>query len=363
MKLIVSCGGTGGHITPGLAIADLVTANLPGSRVLFIGGCGMERRRVPDAGYAIQTLELSGVAGKSPLAVVRALWQARRGEKEAARILADFAPDLVVGTGGYACYPTLSAAVRAGIPTAVHESNAVPGLAVRALAAKVDRVWLNFEEAAAALPARAHVLTVGNPLPRGTAFSPERVRGERGMVLSFGGSLGAAALNKAVLDLLKKERERGDVFHLHATGEREYASFMTAFYAAGLSEGPLCRIEPYLSDMPRQMARASVVICRAGAMSISELAAAGCCAVLVPSPNVAGDHQTKNALALSGRGAAVLLPEAELEEKLADTVFGLLQDEARRTALGTAIRQFAKPDANRLIFEDILALTGKKRKP
>lgn len=362
MKLIVACGGTGGHITPGLAIADLVTANLPGSRVLFIGGRGMERRRVPDAGYAIKTLELSGVAGKSPLAVARALGQARRGQKEAARILADFVPDLVVGTGGYACYPTLAAAVRAGIPTAVHESNAVPGLAVRALAAKVDRVWLNFEEAAATLPHRARVLTVGNPLPRGTKIWPERVRGERRMVLSFGGSLGAAALNRAVLSLMQKERERGDVFHLHATGEREYAAFMADFYAAGLAEGENCRIEPYLSDMPRQMARASVVICRAGAMSISELAAAGCCAVLVPSPNVAGDHQTKNALALSERGAAVLLPETRIGEELTDTVLSLLADEARRSALGAAIRQFAKPDANRLIFEDILLLTGKKRK-
>ena len=358
MKLIVACGGTGGHITPGLAIADIVTANLPGSRVLFIGGCGMERRRVPDAGYAIKTLELSGVAGKSPSAVVRALWQAHRGELQAARILDDFHPDLVVGTGGYACYPTLRAAVRAGIPTAVHESNAVPGLAVRALAAKVDRVWLNFEAAADLLPRRTRVRVVGNPLPRGACAATGETRREN-MVLSFGGSLGAAALNRAVLALMQAERGR-DLFHLHATGEREYAAFMADFYAAGLTEGAHFRIEPYLSDMPRQMARATVVICRAGAMSISELAAAGCCAVLVPSPNVAGDHQTKNAAALAQNGAAVLLPEAEIGEKLTDTVFGLLADVKRRASLGAAVRRFAKPDANRLIFEDILTLTGKK---
>ena len=360
MKLIVACGGTGGHITPGLAIADIVTANLPGSRVLFIGGNGMEKKRVPEAGYPIKALTLSGVSGKSPVAKMRALLQAMRGEREAAHILSDFGPDLVVGTGGYACFPALRAAVRAGIPTAVHESNAMPGLAVRALASKVDRVWLNFEAAAAQLPRGADVRVVGNPLPKGAGAATAEKR-QSNRVLSFGGSLGAAALNRAVLALMRAEVGK-DVFHLHATGEREYASFMAAFYAAGLQEGEKCRIVPYLSDMPRQMAKAAVVICRAGAMSISELAAAGCPAVLIPSPNVAGDHQYKNAAALAERGAAVLLPEARMEAELTGTVFALLGDEPRRTALGAAIRSFARPDANKRILEDILALTRADRK-
>jgi len=283
-----------------------------------------------------------------------------RGERQAARILRDFMPDVVIGTGGYACYPALRAAVRAGVPTAVHESNAEPGLAVRALAGKVDRVWLNFDAAADRLPHRAHVHVVGNPLPRGAGAATGEKR-QRNMVLSFGGSLGATALNRAVLALMQAERGR-NLFHLHATGEREYAAFMADFRAAGLAEGEHYRIEPYLSDMPLLMARASVVICRAGAMSISELAAAGCCAVLVPSPNVAGDHQTKNAAAMAEKGAAILLPEARMAAELTDTVFCLLADEKRRSSLGDAIRRFARPEANRLIFEDILALTKARGK-
>lgn len=362
MKLIVTCGGTGGHITPGVAIADLVRANLPGSRVLFVGGCGMERRLVPEAGYPIKTLELAGVSGKSPAAAVRAMLLSLRGEREAARILSDFNPDLVIGTGGYACFSTLSAAVRAGIPTAVHESNAVPGLAVRALAARLDRVWLNFETAAERLSHRARIRVVGNPLPRGIQSIAAKETRQANRVLSFGGSLGATALNRAVLTLLQAEKDRPGVFHLHATGAREYESFMTAFHATGLTEGKQCRIEPYLSDMPRQMAKAAVVICRAGAMSISELAAAGCAAVLIPSPNVAGNHQYKNASALARQGAAVMLTEERLQTKLTDTVFELLDNADKRASLGAAIRNFERPDANRLILEDIILLTRGGRK-
>lgn len=360
MKLILSCGGTGGHITPALAIAATVRENLPHAEVLFVGGeHGMERALVGAAGYPIRTLRVRGLSRSLSLSNLGALRLTVRAVREANVLLSEFRPDIVIGTGGYACYPTLQAAARLGIPTAVHESNAIPGLAVRMLARRLDRVWLNFAEAAAALPRGSNTLVVGNPLARSAAdTTPYPLPAScRQMVLSFGGSLGAPRINRAVLELMKSEARRPEIYHLHAAGKGDFEATDSAYRAVGLARIPRLRVVPFLSDMPRQMATADVVICRAGAMSISELAAMGRAAVLIPSPNVTGNHQYRNAKALADAGAAVLLTEDQLDKgALTAAVFELLANGEKRREMERAIRRFAHPDANRLILEDIKQL-------
>lgn len=360
IKVIISCGGTGGHITPALAIADVVKDNFSGADILFIGATGgMEEELVFAAGYRIQTLDVKGLSRSAGLKNLAVLQKARAAKKEAARMLGDFCPDIVIGTGGYACYPALAAAARMHIPSAVHESNAVPGLTVRLLARRVDRVWLNFEQAREHLPASAKVLAVGNPLRRGyrTPVPAPLPPGCTRMLLSFGGSLGATEINRAVLQLMESHCNDRTLYHLHATGKREYEPFCRELCRRGLQGRANVRVVPFLSDMPQQMAAADLVICRAGAMSISELAALGKAAILIPSPNVTGDHQHKNAMLLASKGAAICLPESELAGGGLEMVTErLLREESERAFMARAITRFHNPHANACILRDILSL-------
>ncbi len=362
MKVIITCGGTGGHITPALAIADIILENDPHAKLLFVGGArGMEGELVTRAGFEIRLLDVQGLSRKLSLSNVKALLGTRRAVKAARDILREFAPDIVIGTGGYACYPALRAACELGIPTAVHESNAAPGLAVRALAKRLGRVWLNFEEASSHLPHGANVLVVGNPLPRDyvTPVPAPLPKGTRRFLLSFGGSLGSSELNRAALLLMEKLAEHPDIFYLHAAGKREYEQMHARFCESGLDRYPNLSLLPYITQMPRYMAAADLVICRAGAMSVSELAALGRAAILVPSPNVTGDHQRKNAMAPAARGGAILLPESELS-RLCDEVLALLSDGKRRREMGARMRELHREDANARIWRDIRALVEKR---
>ena len=343
---------------PALAIADTVRRNVPQAQILFVGGeRGMEGELVTRAGYTLHALAVEGLSRRLTVHNLRVLWQTRKAVADAGRILEEFAPDAVIGTGGYACYPTLHAAATRHIPCAVHESNAYPGLAVRMLSGRLDLVWLNFAEAGKHLAKGANVHVVGNPLQDRPLDVMER-RAQGRTVLSFGGSLGADAMNAAVLDLMEAERRAGDILHLHATGKRCYERMLIEFRRRGLDRCPRLRLTPFIEDMPRQMAMADLVICRAGAMSISELAAAPAAAVLIPSPNVTGDHQRKNALALSSAGAAVMLEETRLAD-LQGTVMALLRAPKELERLRRAISAFAMPDANRLILADLMRMVKK----
>ena len=364
MRVILSCGGTGGHITPALAIAEVILENAPRAEILFVGALGgMEEEVVSAAGYPIKCLQVRGFARRFTLDNLRVLNEARLAVREAGKLLSDFQPDIVIGTGGYASYPVLAAAARAGIPSAVHESNAVPGLAVRRLSTHATRVWLNFAKAADSLPKKASTLVVGNPARRGArkAEAASLPRGCRRMVLSFGGSLGATAINQAALSLASMLAEHPEVYYLHASGKREYESLKAAYGARGLLARENLALLPFITDMPSQMAAADVVIARAGAMTISELAFAERAAILVPSPNVTGNHQYKNARVLADAGAALLLPEEALSISLCDTVEGLLGDDKRRAALSREIGRFATPEAGALIWQDILSLLARKK--
>lgn len=348
---------------PAIAIADIVREAWSEAKILFIGAeGGMERTLVERAGYEIRTLRVQGLSRKLTPANVKSAWLAVRAVSHASRILDAFSPDIVIGTGGYACYPALRAAIRRGIPAVAHESNAVAGLAIRQLSGRLSRVWLNFDAARETLDAAASVRTVGNPLPR-DYVSPAPISlpaGKRRMLLSFGGSLGADAINAAVLELMEHEKKHTDVYHVHATGARSYDAFCAQMRERRLLGRPQFRVLPFLSPMAPYMAAADVVICRAGAMSISELAALARPAILIPSPNVTGNHQYKNAKALADKGAALLLEEKKLTgQALCNAAFFLLSDARTRASMSDAIKTFHHPCANAEILADIRHICGK----
>ena len=372
MNILFTCGGTAGHVNPAVALARLFQERHPGCRVLFVGADGgMETKLVPKEGFEIKTVTITNFQRSlAPAAVAhnfQTLWNMSRSRSQAKAILREFQPDLVVGTGGYASYPVVRAAAKGGIPTAVHESNAVPGLTTKALSKVTDVVMVGFEESAAHYDCPEKVVVTGTPV-RGDFFHYTKaeareklgITDDRPLLLSFFGSLGATVMNGHMTEILAKEYRMGAPFrHIHGAG-RNYAGMSAALTREGISlDGTGIELREYIYDMPVAMAAADLVVCRAGASTIAELSAIAKPAVLVPSPNVTADHQTKNAKVLADRRAAVLLPERDCGEKgetLFDTVADLLQNAPKRADMGRALREMAAPDANEKIYETLLKL-------
>lgn len=371
MRVLMTGGGTGGHVNPAIAIADTIRENIPGAAIAFVGtNKGIENKLVPEAGYSLLHVNVMGLRRSLSIKNIKAAYLALTSPAKAKRIIRQWNPDIVIGTGGYVSWPVVKAAAGMGIPTALHESNAVPGMAVKMLAGVVDRIYLNFMEAGAELHCPEKLLHVGCPLRKGfVGISRERARKELDIpedtvyVLSYGGSLGAEKVNAAVLDLMEHYTGgREGVFHYHATGSIEKEIAAGWFRERKLDRFQNLQLTEYIYDMPRRMAAADVVICRAGAMTISELAAAGKCAVLIPSPNVTNNQQYKNARVLADKDAAALLSEdAQLGTALRDTVAQLVENGNLRRQREEKIRGFAVPDANKRIFLDIQRLIREKK--
>ena len=371
LNILFTCGGTAGHINPAVALARLFEERQPGCHILFAGAeGGMENRLVPKEGYEIRAVTITNFQRSlAPGAIahnLRTLGNMARSRRQADAILDEFRPDLVVGTGGYASYPVVRAAARRGIPTAVHESNAVPGLATKALARVVDLVMVGFEESRSHYDHPEKVVVTGTPV-RGDFFRYTRqearaqlgITDERPLLLSYWGSLGAAVMNERMADFIARECRSGRPFHhIHGAG-RDYQKVVEALSAAGVSlegQGDVQVLE-YIYDMPTVMAAADLVLCRAGASTISELTAIARPAVLVPSPNVTNDHQTKNARVLAQAGGAVLLPEGEgSEQRRWETDSDLLKDAGRRAEMARALRGMAQGDAAEKIYLALLGL-------
>lgn len=371
MNVIFTCGGTAGHINPAVALARMFEQRHPGCHILFVGADGgMETRLVPKEGYPIRTVTISSFYRSfSPSAIqhnIRTLFNLNRSKKQANTILDDFRPDLVVGTGGYASFPVVNAAAKRGIPTAIHESNALPGLTTKTLSKVVDVVMVGFEESRAHYAHPEKVIVTGTPV-RGDFFRLTRAeaRAELGLtddlplVVSVWGSLGAAAMNCQMVDFFRRSCEQNAPFHhIHGAG-RNYETVCTALKEAGidLSQQPRIDLREYIYDMPTVMAAADVVLCRAGASTIAEITALGKPSILVPSPNVTADHQTKNAKVLAEAGGAILLPEAECTpEGLHQQVSALLANADTREAMRRALAGLSHADANERIFDTLSSL-------
>ena len=375
MRVIFTCGGTAGHINPALALAKGLQERKPGAKVLFVGAAGdsMESHLVPQAGFPLKQVnvnsfrrKLSAEGLKHNLMAARNIFRSRR---QAAAILNDFQPDLVVGTGGFASYPAVREAARRGIPTAIHESNAIPGLTTKRLASHVDRVMLGIADAntAAGYPHPDRVVVTGTPVRPGfyartrkEARTALGLRDDKPLVLSCWGSLGAVEMNRRMVDFLALCAKDGCPFHhIHGTGKWYYDDTVHALREKGveLSRFPALDVRAYIDDMALCMAAADVVLCRAGASTISELIALAKPAVLVPSPNVTGDHQTKNARVLADAGGAVLVPEGECApQRLYGEVRHLLDAPEERKTMGEAVAKLAPPDATELILDTLLTL-------
>ena len=371
MNILFTCGGTAGHVNPAVALARIFQERNPGCRVLFVGADGgMETRLVPKEGYPIETVTITNFRRSlTPAAIghnVKTVFNMGRSKRQANRILDAFRPDLVVGTGGYASYPVVKEAARRGIPTAVHESNAVPGLTTKMLSKVVDRVMVGFEDSRQHYPHPERVVVTGTPVRRDFFNDTRReARQKLGladgkpMVLSYWGSLGADVMNHYMADFIAEEVGEGcPIHHLHGAG-RNYAWLTGELGCRGvaLTKGGDVEVREYIYDMPLVMAAADLVICRAGASTISELTAIAKPCILVPSPNVTNNHQEKNARVLEQHGAAVVLLEPEIDGKrLYGTAKELLADRDRLTAMSKSLTELSVTDASEEIYQTLIAL-------
>lgn len=355
MKLVIAGGGTGGHLFPGIAVAEALLDVDPASEVLFVGTeRGIEARAVPKAGFEVKFIEVSGLKRVGLKKRVTGLAQLPRSLFQSRQLLREFGADAVLGVGGYASGPVLVAAKTLGLPTAICEQNSVPGVTNKILARLVDRVYLTFAASQSFFPGHKTEL-VGNPVRRSfrQAARREAPAVERGLIFTFGGSQGARPLNEGVPAALGILAQRGrDVRALHQAGKDDVGSVQAAYERATVS----AEVTPFIDDMVTAYRRAHVVICRAGATSCSELTALGVPGILVPFPQAADDHQTKNAQDLVAAGAAVLLPQSELTpERLADEIEKLLIDDERRARLSDAARRAGKIDAGEVVARAALA--------
>ena len=315
MKVLFACGGSGGHVMPAIAMAEILKKEYPTCRFAFVGNeNGMERRITAKEGYPFYPIAIEGLHRAFTFRNLRTLFLAAKAPRRAKEILRDFRPTLVIGTGGYVSYPLIPAAARLDIPALLYEPNAIPGLAVRLTEKHVSHILLQFEECAAHLKYRERARVIGAPLRQGFAVARRDVaRKALGIardafvVLAFGGSLGAERISRAVSDAYFPLGAQG-ITLIHATGERLYDA-MRAKHPTEAEHGHLL---PYIHDMASYMAAADILVCRAGALTLAELSAVGRAAILIPSPYVAENHQERNARLYEARGAALVLTEKDL---------------------------------------------------
>lgn len=363
LRVLLTGGGTGGHINPALAIADIIKMNVPDAQIAFVGTeKGLENRLIPKENYKLYHIEIQGIRRSLSLSNVKTAYLVLTSPSKAKKIIKEYKPDIVIGTGGYVCWPLLKAASSMGIPTMVHESNALPGVAVRQLQNKVDVILTNFKATEELLDTHQRIVNVGNPLRKSySTIDREKARKKLGIdpskfvILSFGGSLGAPRINEAAIDVMRNfSAKKEDVIHYHSGGSRGYENAMRLFVGYGLEKEPSLVLKDYIYDMPLYMAAADLVICRAGAMTLTEIAMMKKAAILIPSPNVADNHQYKNAKVLADAGAAMLIEEKELtEESITAAVEQLYSDKEAREKMEEAAAVFCNRDAGKLIYEEM----------
>ena len=370
-RVIFTCGGTAGHVNPAIALAQLTLEKNPQAQILFVGAeRGLEKDLVPKAGYDFRTVHISSFHRSFQPTEIKhnliSLGNLIRAPGEARAILRAFRPDAVVGTGGYASYPLVKAAAKAGIPTAVHESNAVPGLTTQMLETYADRIMVGFESCRKHYRRPEKVVVTGTPV-RHDFFSMTKAEAKRALgmddgrplIVSFWGSLGASGMNRRMADFLALEAAKQPFYHIHSAGKQGCPLMLEALGEKGVDLGacPALQLREYIYDMAPVMRAADLVICRAGASTISELTALGTPALMVPSPYVTNNHQEKNARALEEAGGAAVLLEAECSgQALFQAACGILRDEERLRAMEEAMASLGIRDAAERIYQTVLEI-------
>jgi UDP-N-acetylglucosamine--N-acetylmuramyl-(pentapeptide) pyrophosphoryl-undecaprenol N-acetylglucosamine transferase len=361
LRIVIAGGGTGGHLYPGIAVARALKARVPDAVVSFAGTAqGLEARVVPREGFALDVIRSAGLKGKSIAALARGVVLLPMSGWDAWRVVTRRTPDLVVGLGGYSAGPVVCAAVLRGIPTLLMEQNAVPGLTNRLLARVVRAAAVTYESTLSYFGAKGFVS--GNPVRpeffetgadgRINHGAPPRAA----KVLIFGGSQGAHAINMAMVEAAPDLAAAAVSVDLtHQTGVRDLEVVRDAYRRAGLG----ARVEPFLYEMHREMTAADLLVCRAGATTLAEIAAAGRAAILIPLPTATDDHQRRNADVLARAGAAEVIDQRDLTGRLlADRIVALAADTERRERMAAAVRGFARPDAADAIVDRLLALAA-----
>lgn len=370
MKVLLAGGGTAGHINPALAIAGYIKKKRPETEFLFIGNRdGMEQRLVPQAGFEIKSITISGFkrsfSPKSMVENVKTVTRTFTSSHEAKKIISEFKPDICIGTGGYVSGPVIRTASKMGIPCIIHEQNAYPGVTNKMLAKSVEKVMLAVPDAKKYFE-KADFVVTGNPV-RGDILTADKEESrtelkldERPMILSFGGSLGARKINEAVADIVARSGKDGRYQHIHAYGKYgDWFPDLVKEKGTDISQCSNLDIRPYIDNMPTCMAAADLVICRAGAITLSEIQAMGKPAILIPSPNVAENHQYHNAMALVNAGAAEIIEESELSgETLMKTVDKMLLDPEKLNTISENSRKMAITDANERIYSVVKKTLG-----
>lgn len=367
MKVIVTGGGTAGHVNPALSIASTIKKYDSSAEIKFVGTRkGIESTLVPKAGYPISYIEVLGLRRSLTLKNVKVVYKAFESYLECRKLLKREHPDVVVGTGGYVTWPVCRAAASLGIPTVLHEANAVAGFAVKMLKSKADVIFVNFEGTKKNLAgAKGEIIRIGMPIHENFyKYTKEQARADLGialdkkMILSFGGSLGAKTLNDAVLGFMSSYvKDRSDIYHVHSTGNRFYQECETKVKELGLDGCDNICVREYLYDIPKLMIAADLVICRSGASTLSELSASSKASILVPSPNVTNNQQYHNAKEYSDLGAAVMIEDCDLSaNSLERCVDGLFSDMDKIKRLGVKAADFEVKNSEKIMFDKIKSL-------
>lgn len=377
MRVLIACGGTGGHINPGLAIAEIIKSKYPDAEFLFAGTPkGMEAKLVPAAGYRFETIKVAGFQRRISLENIgrnaKAIAYLITSGKRAKQIIEGFKPDIAIGTGGYAAGPVIRKAARMGIPTAIHEQNAYPGVTNKLLAKEVDHVMLTVKEALNFMDSSKFEHTVtGLPVRSGinNSISREDARKKLGInddftILSFGGSLGAGCINETMTEAVKWHVGEGlAINHIHGYGGMGKDTFPQAMKEAGIPlKSDRLRITEYINDMDVCLAAADLVICRSGASTLAELEAAGKASILIPSPIVAGNHQYHNAMVLGNAGAAIVVEQKNASSKrIISWIEKLYKNSEKVKAMSENAAKLYLTDTNERILAVIDKLIAKKK--
>lgn len=370
MHILFAGGGTAGHINPALAVAGYIKEKHPDAKISYIGTeKGLEARLVREAGYDFYTIEVAGFQRQISFENIKknfsAVVKMFTASSAAKKLLKKLNPDVVVGTGGYVSGPVLREAAKLNIKCCIHEQNAYPGVTNKALSSMVDEVMVAFPEAESKLKCKNKAVVTGNPV-RMSVLNANRAEarkslgvGDMPVILSFGGSLGARPINDAVEGLIKWHADKGGIYHIHGTGKNGYEKMIADLSNEGINPEnyPLLDIREYIADMDVCLSAADLVICRSGAITLSELQNCGKAAILIPSPYVAENHQFHNAMSLKRVGAAEVIEEKDLNsEKLIEVIESLMGDKTLLKQMGENAKKSAIADSNKLIYDVIMKL-------
>ncbi len=358
MRVIMTGGGTGGHIYPAIAIAEEIKRRHHDAEIVFAGTThGMEKDIVPANGYELKYITVSGLNRKNLLKNFKTVKDLMKGMSESKKLMKEFKPDIVIGTGGYVCGPVVRAAASMGIRSFIHEQNAFPGLTNKLLSKKVETVFTAFEEAVPYFKTRKPAVTVGNPVRKAFALTERNaarkalgISEDEFVILSFGGSLGAQTINDQMMDVVKRFAGKSQIRIIFATGKRYYDKITDS--AENIPKN--ITYMRYIDDMPLYLGACDLAVTRAGALTVSEIMACGRASIMIPSPNVTANHQYYNAKSVADKNAAILIEEKDLTAgTVADTIARLIDDKSAVVSMSENAARIGRTDAAEVICDTI----------